>query len=143
MADPRLRFEFGTIGYKAVTLLADNSTITYSASTANGSAAVGRAVTLSAAHTVALAADGEAVIGKLIEVSSDLACTVQVEGFCELPGGNGADLTLGYPIVGALNASNAKGYIRAAASTTAAELAKGNGKIFDAATTTAVVVKLA
>ena len=142
MSEPRKRIRYEEIGYKAITLLIDGSTIVYDATVAGGNSAVGRAVTLSAASTAALAADGEAIVGKLIMVNPDATCTVQVEGFCLLPGGNGAGLTLGLPIVGALNASNAKGYIREVASATAAELAKGRGKIFDAATTTAVVVQL-
>ena len=120
----------------------DNSTITYSATVAGGSSQVGLAVTFSAADTVALAADGEAIVGKLILVESDNKCNVMTEGTMTLPGGNGATLTLGATIVGALNASSAKGYIRSAASGTAAELVKARGRIENAGTTTAVVVTL-
>lgn len=120
----------------------DNSTITYDATKAGGSAQVGLAVTFSAADTVALAADGEAVMGKLILVESDDKCNVMTDGTMTLPGGNGATLTLGATIVGALNASSAKGYIRSAASGTAAELVKGRGRIENAGTATAVVVTL-
>jgi len=120
----------------------DNSTITYDASKAGGSAQVGLAVTFSADKTVALAADGEAVIGKLILVESDDKANVMTHGTMTLPGGNGATLTLGATIVGALNASSAKGYIRSTASGTAAELVKGRGYIEDNDTATAVVVTL-
>lgn len=120
----------------------DDSTITYSASEENGSAGVGLAVTLSAAETVALAADGEAVIGKLIKVEPDDKATVQVGGFMTLPGGDGASLTLGKKIVGAVDGSANEGYIREVDTDTAAELGVANGKIVNAATTTAVVVKL-
>ena len=120
----------------------DNSTITYSATVAGGSSQVGLAVTFSAADTVALAADGEAIVGKLILEESDNKCNVMTEGTMTLPGGNGATLTLGATIVGALNASSAKGYIRSAASGTAAELVKARGRIENAGTTTAVVVTL-
>lgn len=120
----------------------DDSTITYSASEENGSAGVGLAVTLSAAETVALAADGEAVIGKLIKVEPDDKATVQVGGFMTLPGGDSASLTLGKKIVGAVDGSANEGYIREVDTDTAAELGVANGKIVNAATTTAVVVKL-
>ena len=120
----------------------DASTITYDASKAGGSAQVGLAVTFSAANTVALAADGDAVIGKLILVESDDKANVMTHGTMTLPGGASATLTLGAKIVGALGASSAKGYIRSAASATAAELVKARGFIDNAATATAVVVTL-
>lgn len=130
------------VGGQYRTYKIDDSTITYDATKTGGSAAVGLAVTLSAANTVALAADGDAVIGKLILVESDNKANVMTHGTMTLPGGNGATLTLGSKIVGALNASSAKGYIRSAASGTAAELVKARGYIDDAGTTTAVEVTL-
>ena len=120
----------------------DNSTITYSATAAGGSAQVGLAVTFSAADTVALTADADAVVGKLILVESDDKATVMTEGTMTLPGGDSATLTLGATIVGDLGAAAAKGYIRSAASGTAAELVKARGRIENAGTTTAVVVTL-
>lgn len=120
----------------------DASTIIYDASKTGGSAQVGLAVTFSAANTVALAADGDAVIGKLILVESDDKANVMTHGTMTLPGGASATLTLGAKIVGALGASSAKGYIRSAASGTAAELVKARGFIDNAATATAVVVTL-
>jgi hypothetical protein len=141
VADPRASVIFADVGeFEALTFSIDNSTITYSSTSANGSASVGLAVTLSASKTVALAADGEPVVGKLIEVFADNTATVQVGDVLVLPGGNGATLTPGLAIVGALNASSAKGYIRAAASGTAAELIKCRGIILDSGTTTAVAV---
>jgi hypothetical protein len=71
MADPRNTVAFDDIGYEAQTFLIDNSTITYSATATGGSASVGLAVTLSTHKTVALAGDGEFVLGKLIKVESD------------------------------------------------------------------------
>lgn len=130
------------VGGQYRTYKIDNSTITYSATVAGGSSQVGLAVTFSAADTVALAADGDAIVGKLILVESDDKANVMTEGTMTLPGGNGATLTLGATIVGALNASSAKGYIRSAASGTAAELVKARGRIENAGTTTAVVVTL-
>lgn len=141
MSDPRAGTSFEGIGYEAETFAIDNSTITYSATTANGSAQVGLAVTESAAKTVALAADGEMIVGKLIKVESDGYCVVQTGGHVTLPGGTGASLTRGKKIVGAL-LSSAKGYIREVATATAAELGIARGSIVDATTTTAVVVRL-
>lgn len=120
----------------------DDSTITYDATKANGSAQIGLAVTFSAADTVALAADANAVIGKLIKVEADNKATVQTDGTMTLAGGTGATLTLGTPIVGALGADNAKGYIRSAASAQAAELLVARGRIENSGTATAVIVTL-
>lgn len=142
MADPRAAASFEGLDAEFATFKIDNSTITYSATATNGSSVVGRAVTMSAAKTVALAADGNAVVGKLVAVESDNYATVQTEGFMTLPGGNGASLTLGKKIVGALNASSAPGFIREVATGTAAELGVARGYIVDAGTTTAVVVNL-
>jgi len=122
----------------------DNSTIVYSAGSSGGAAAtmIGHAVNLSAADTVQLAGDGEAVLGKLIHVESDGMCTVQIAGAMTLPGGNSASLTLGKKIVGALDSLSAKGHIREVATATAAELGLCRGLILDAGTTTAVEVYL-
>ncbi|MGA7617240.1 MAG: hypothetical protein WBX15_18910 [Thermoanaerobaculia bacterium] len=141
MADPRADVDLIGIDYEAVTLKIDNSSITYDATKANGSAQAGLAVTLSAAKTVALAADGEVVLGKLISVESDNLAVVQVGGFCTLPAGTGASLSLGKKIVGAVLVA-AEGYIREVNTATAAELGIAAHAIYDAGTTTAVVVKL-
>ncbi len=126
------------------TFKTDNSTIVYDATKANGAQAtmIGKAVTLSADDTVALAADGDAVVGKLIKVEADGKATVQTGGHMTLPGGNAATLTRGLAIVGALGAASAKGYIRAVNSAVAAELAKARGFIHRNTDTTAVFVKL-
>lgn len=137
MADPRNAVAFDGIGYEAQTFLIDDSTITYSATEANGSASVGLAVTLSTHSTVALAADGEFILGKLISVDSDDKAVVQTGGFMKLPGGTSATLTPGLKIVGDLLVA-AKGYIRVVAT----EDTVSRGFIVDSSTTTAVVVKL-
>lgn len=142
MADPRKDVSFEGIGAVRATFAIDNSTITYSASSANGSAQVGKAVTLSADGTVALAGDGEAVVGKLENVDKDNFAVVQVGGFVTLPGGTGATLTRGVSIIGDLGPSSAKGYIRITDSATAAELVKGRGRIIENGDTAAVVVQL-
>ena len=129
------------IGPLTETFKIDDSTITYDATKENGSDQVDLAVTFSAANTVALVADGEAVVGKLLKVESDNMATVQTRGVVTLPGGTSATLTLGSQIVGDLLVS-AEGYIRSAASGTAAELILCRGMIQDAGTTTAVVVLL-
>jgi hypothetical protein len=142
MADPRAAVSFEGVDAEFATFKIDNSTITYSATATNGSSVVGKAVALSAAKTVKLAADGDAVVGKLIAVESDQYCTVQYEGYMTLPGGNGASLTLGKKIVGAVDGSSNPGFIREVNTGTAAELGKARGFIVDAGTTTAVVVNL-
>ena len=141
MADNRLDVRFDNIRYNAETFKIDNSTITYSATSANGSAQVGLAVTQSAGDTVALVADGEAVVGKLIKVTKDNYCVVQTHGYMTLPGGTGASLTQNKKIVGDLLVA-AKGYIREVATATAAELGLQRGRIVDATDTTAVVVDM-
>jgi hypothetical protein len=134
-----------------LTFKIDNSTITYDATKARGAATtmLDKAVTLSADDTVALAADGDAVVGKLISVEGDNKCSVRVLGFVTLPAGASATVTRGKKIVGALGASSAKGYIRdvvVAAGTYAAseanEAQKARGLIIDVGTTTAVGVIL-
>lgn len=142
MADPRNTVSLVGIGYEAETFLIDNSTITYSATATGGSASVGLAVTFSAADTVKLAADGNAVVGKLIKVEADNKAVVQTGGYVTLPGGNGASLTRGKKIVGAVDGSSNPGYIREVATGTAAELGVARGFITNAGTTTAVVVRL-
>lgn len=141
MADPRLTPSNIGVDPEYRTYLIDASTITYSATTANGSAQVGLAVTFSAADTVALAVDGNAVVGKLLQVEPNSICRVQTDGVVTLPAGTGASLTRGKKIVGALLVA-AGGYIREVATATAAELGVARGIITNAADTAAVVVDL-
>jgi len=141
MADPRSAVNLEGIGYESETFQIDNSTITYDANQPGGSEQVGLAVTLASANTVELVGDGEAVLGKLVQVDSDNFCTVQTGGNMTLPGGTGATLTLGKAIVGDLGAASAEGYIREVDTATAAELGVAKGEILDASTTTAVVVR--
>ena len=142
MADPRLDVKYDDIKPVFVTYKIDNSTITYSAPEVRGSAQRDLVVSLSAAETVELIGDGEAIEGKLISVTKDNFCTVQIGGIMTLPGGSGATLTLGKKIVGDLGAASAEGYIREVNTATAAELGLMRGRIIDAGTTTAVVVHL-
>lgn len=142
MSNPRDTVEFDGQGGVYMTFIIDNSTITYSATTAYGSAQVGKAVALSAANTIELVGDGEEVVGRLDSVDANLKARVQIAGAMKLPGGDGASLTLGKKIVGDLGASSAEGYIREVATGTAAELGVARGMILDAGTTTAVEVYL-
>ncbi len=138
----RKQVDYSEIGYDAITVKVDNSTILFDAAQPGGSPQVGLAVTWSADDTVALTADGDFVLGKLLKVNADLFATVQHEGFVALPAGNGATTTRGKQVVGALGASSAKGYIREVNTATAAELGKQNGRIHNVAVSTAVVIEL-
>lgn len=140
MANPRATLDHSGIGAVNVTFDADNSTILYDDTKPNGSAQVGLAVTLSDDSTVALAADAEAIVGKLIKVEADLKCVVQVAGYMTLPAGTAAGVTLGKKIVGDLLVA-AKGYVREVAASDA-ELAVARGFIVDNDTATAIGVYL-
>jgi hypothetical protein len=130
-------------GAEFQTFTFDDSSITYDVAYSGGSDVVGRAVTFNAAAgVIALAADAEFVLGRLVKVESDGKCTVQTKGIMELPGGAAAGLTLGKAIVGAASAAPANGYIREVDTAVAAELGVMQGHIWEATTTTAVVVKL-
>lgn len=149
MADNRNVVKYKGVRAERETFIIDNSTITFDATKAGGSAVVGRAVTLSGNGTVALTVDGDTVLGRLVQVFADNKASVQVSGYCELPGGNGATVTAGSKIVGALGAASAKGYIKncgsAGASPSQAEvnaILAARHQIIDAATATKVVVLL-
>jgi hypothetical protein len=144
MPSGRKQVDYTGIRYDALTVKIDNSTIVYDGSKANGADAtmIGKAVTWSADDTVALAADGDYVLGKLLSVTPDGFASVQKWGMATLPAGASATVTRGTKIVGALGAASAKGYIRNAASATAAELVKQRGEIVNVADTTNVVVDL-
>lgn len=141
MPNPRSGVSFEGIDYEGVTAIADGVTITYDATKNGGSAAVGKAVKISASATVALTTDASQVAGKLIHVDPDGKCTVQFEGFMGLPGGTAATLTPGSKVVGALNGGN-PGYIRSVAAATLAEVAVARGCIWDASDATNTYVDL-
>lgn len=145
MANPRAVVSHDENNVKRDTFIIDDSTITYDATEEYGSAQAGQklAVTLSASDTVALAADGDAILGILDKVEADGFCVVSLlagGGFLGFQKGNGATVTRGKSIVGALGASSAKGYIREAASGTAAELVKCRGMIINNADDANVIV---
>lgn len=141
MPNPRKVVEMDDTHFTERSYLVDGVTLIFDATANDGHAAVGRAVSLSAAKTVQLASDGEAVIGELVRVEADGIAVVKDHGILTLPGGNGATLTLGTSIVGALGASSAKGYVRSVNTAVAAELGKCKGRILDAADATKVKIQ--
>jgi|SRR5262252_368143 len=142
-ATGRLAIGFDDQRYDAQSFWADGSTIVFSATAVDGSVAVGLAVTFAAApDTVALCADGDPVIGKLLKVEPDGLCTVQHKGNCTLPAGNAATNTPGTRQLGALGPASAKGYIRNAASGTPAELVRQGPICWDNMTAATIVVDL-
>lgn len=110
MADPRNFVSFDGIDYRAETYKVD-STIVYDATQPGGSAAVGRAVTITGSQIVGLCADGDEIVGRLNKVEADSKATIQTGGYVQLPKGAAAAATAGTRPVGALSAA-AKGYIR-------------------------------
>lgn len=145
MADPRATIKFDDIGLLPVTFNTDGTTLFYDSTKAKGigkAAGTGDAVMLSGNATVALTQDASNVIGKVILVEPDGKAHVDAKGFVKLPGGASATLTVGLPIVGAVGASSARGYVRVAASGTAAEVNIARGVIIDNSDTTNVVVML-
>ncbi len=149
MANPRKVVAYDGLDGVYVTYKIDNSTIVFDADEVGGSEAVGGAVKMSAADTVALVVDGNRIEGKLIEVFADGFCTVQVGGYAGFLGGDGATLTVGQPIVGAIGPAAEKGRIRMAVAAGAAyaeaaadENYAARGSIVNAADVTKVMVRL-
>lgn len=132
MADPRATLDFVGQHAKFMTFKIDNSTITYSATAANGSSQVGLACkfTSDGDGTIELTTDGSFVLGRICNVTHDGFATVQIAGVMLLPSGDSATITEGAAIVGDLDTA-APGYIRAAASGTAAELILCRGFIIE------------
>lgn len=153
LTDPRATIRYDEIDAQFEPGVIDNSTITYDGTQPNGSAQVGFAVKRSGNKTWALAGDGDPIEGALAQVESDGFCRVQVGGYVQLPGGNGATLTAGLKAVGALNSDSDPGYIKAVGETVSAspsqaevqnafKAARTKATIVDSATTTAVWVRL-
>ena len=144
MADPRSVSRKG-VNAETLPVVVDNSTIVYDATKKGGCARVetgNNAVTWTDTQgVVKLAVDGEAVCGVLLLVEKDLCATMQVEGQATMKGGDGAALTPGTAIVGAVR-SAVGGYIRDAASGTAAELVLAAHRIIDDNSADAVEVYL-
>ena len=143
MADPRDQVDFEGIGQKTATFKYDGS-IVHDVTKTGGAVQVGRAVTMKGNSTVGLAADGERIKGKVIVVEKG-ACTVQFSGGTTLPKGDGATVTNGSRIVGALGPGGAAGYIRNAVVGTAAvdgEDSKADHTVVDASPTADIKVIL-
>lgn len=132
MSDPRLTSYYDGQNGEFLTCPIDNSTITYSATTAHGSAMVGLAAKFTAAGdgTIELTTDASFVLGRICEVTSDNYATVQVGGVMRLPSGDGASITEGKAIVGDLDTA-ARGYIREVNTAAAAELGVCRGFIIE------------
>lgn len=144
MANPRNTVSFEDIGVRQQTFKTDNSTILYDRTKQFGSDQAGKklAVTMSADGTVALAADGDAIIGRLEKVEADNKATVAVDGCLGFKKGNGASVTRGKKIVGALDGSSNRGFVREVNTGTAAELGKARGAILDNSDDNNIVVQL-
>ena len=144
MASVRGVLKFDSIDEVLVTYKCDGVTIVYDGTKARGAATamLDKAVSLSADGTVQLAADGEAIVGKLELVESDSFCSVRTGGYTKLPGGDGATLTRGTKIVGALGVSSARGYIRSVNTAVAAELGRMRGQLISVGTPSECVVNL-
>lgn len=144
MANPRNDVRHINARVKDETYKHDN-TIVYDKTKPFNSLQAGLAVTMTGevAKTVSLVGDGEHVAGRLQLVEGDGNCVVRVMGNVELPAGAAAALTPGAPIVGALGAASAEGYIKSSDNSTAALAGAARGRIIDGTTdTTKVVVAL-
>lgn len=118
-----------------------DGTITFDATLEGRSAQAGRAVSLTGQRTVGLAGANAPIKGKLLLVSDDGFCSVQIGGGCSLPGGTGAALTPGRKIVGA-QLGGVDGYIKEADPATLAQVAAARHEIVDATDTANVQVLL-
>lgn len=143
MTNPRDKIRFVNARVKRETFLHDD-TIVYDTDYPGNSPQVGLAVTQTgeATSTVTLVPADVHVTGRLEKVEGDGKCTVTVWGVVELPAGEGAALTSGAPIVGALGPSSAKGYIKASASGSDAVVAAARGEIKKSTDSTRVEVDL-
>lgn len=142
MATGRHDVDFEGVDPVVLSFKIDGVTIVYNEALERGSAGIDLAVNLVSARTVQLVSDAQPVLGKLLLVTPDGFCSVQVGGGTSLPAGLAAAVTAGQRIVGALGAAAAKGYIRNQAVATLAEVAVARHTIIDPTTATAVQVLL-
>lgn len=97
------------------TFQGDGSTIKYDSTKPNRSDAVGKAFKINDDGKGELVGDGDEIDGKVIAVDDDHKFTAAyMFGGLTLPLGNGATVTRGDKVVGALGPSSAKGHIKAA-----------------------------
>lgn len=121
MANPRNTVDFKGVGYRGFTYYIDDSTITHDRAQIGGSAQAGKLVSFVAGDPSVVKLTGAAtdgVLGVLVDVKEDGACTVQVEGGAEItlaaaqsPDvgsfiGGGATAGLGY-VIDTVNAATA------------------------------------
>lgn len=144
MATGRNQVDYTGIGYAAIAQKIDGVTIVSDRLAVNGAAAtmIGKAVSRSTDDTVQLASDGEHIVGKLILVESDGFCTVQTEGYADFQLGASATVTKGHPIVGALGAASAKGFIRNAVAAGDEAGLLGAHRVVNSAATPTIIVHL-
>ena len=142
------------------TFQGDGDTIKYDATKPNRSEAVGKAFKINENGIGELVADGDEIDGKVIAVDDDHKFTAAyLFGGLTLPLGTGATVARGNKVVGAVGASSAKGYVKAAtkpetiatdagidstaevraAYNNLVEARKGNGKVLEFDTTHALV----
>lgn len=144
MADPRKDVDFEGVGDNTAPFKYDGS-IVFDLTKQGYAAQVGKAVAMKGNRTVGLAVDGDRIKGKLVLVEQDGFCSVQYTGGTTLPKGNGATVTNGSRIVGALDAGGAGGCIRNAVVGTAlvdGEDAKAAHEVLDASPASAIKVML-
>lgn len=140
MANPRNTVRFDGLAQERQTYIADGVTIVYDKTKPGGSLACGLAAKMSGNGILALVEDGDRVRGRIELVEADGKVALTDEGFVELPAGDGATVTVGTMIVGALGAAAAKGFIRNAVA--GDTFLKSGHEIIDVSVTTAVVVRL-
>jgi len=115
------------------TFIVDGSTLVFDRTVPRGTAAAGRAVGIKSTtdNVVELVADGQAILGRIERIEPDGKCVVQVGGYMKLPGGLAAALTRGGKLVGATGTAGARGYVRAAAPATLADVAAARGQVVE------------
>lgn len=95
------------------TFQGDGTTIKYDVSKPGRSAAVGKAFRINNEGKGELVGDGDAIDGKVLEVTDDQKFTgAYMFGGLRLPIGEDQKVVGGDKLVGALGADNAKGYVK-------------------------------
>ena len=133
------------------TFQGDGTTIKYDIAKPNRSDAVGKAFKLNG-DKAELVEDGDEIDGKVISVNDKHQITgAYMFGGLALPLGNGATVTRGDKVVGALGPESARGHVKgaptlpaspadeAALSTAVTATLKGSGKVVESDTTHALV----
>lgn len=99
---------------------ADGTTISYDKNAINRSTAVGKMFKINTDGKAELVSDGDEILGIVLAVDSDDMMTgAHIFAGLRLPIGKNATIARGDKIVGAVGASNAKGYVRSTTPATA------------------------